>query len=206
MTEWTMVTVSKVQNHWLFMYLTNSLIEGKYLICTEIYDEDGYGYNMVEDGVNAGEGENYQTEELKTDGNVTYGTVITAQDTGIQYFQCAYCPSAKVFKHRQSCKEHYLLNHSPTPPAFQCQCGRRFLKQSQLKRHEVVHTAERPFGNCKFWHQTQRGNENYILTEWFYFDSSVPSLWKGFHKEGQYDSAHGKKSRREKAPLPGVSR
>lgn len=113
-----------------------------------MYDENGYSYDMVEDGLEMAGNDtgNYQTEELQTDGNVTFGTVITAQDTGMQYFQCAFCPSAKVFKHKQSLKEHYLLNHSPTPPAFQCQCGRRFLKQSQLKRHEVVHTAERPYG------------------------------------------------------------
>ncbi|CAL8122412.1 unnamed protein product [Orchesella dallaii] len=108
----------------------------------DIYEE-GLSYNaedMMEYAGNA-----VQTETVQTDGNVTFGTVVTAPDTGIQYFQCSFCPSPKVFKHKQSLKEHYLLNHSPTPPAFQCQCGRRFLKQSQLKRHEVVHTAERPF-------------------------------------------------------------
>lgn len=116
-------------------------------IYIEYYDEEGFSYSMLQEGLEVPENgtSNYSSEELRTDGNVTFGTVITAQDTGVQYFQCSFCPSAKVFKHKQSLKEHYLLNHSPTPPAFQCQCGRRFLKQSQLKRHEVVHTAERPY-------------------------------------------------------------
>ena len=80
----------------------------------------------------------------------------------------------KSFNHPSKLKRHEMIHTGERP--YLCMCGRSFIQPSNLKVHEMKHTGEKPYV-CNFCSKPFRASEHLKEHESVHHGSKPINMW-----------------------------